>query len=160
MEGPDYPVTRTVDVVETYHGVEVVDPYRWLEDIESVEVNAWIAEQNMLAWEGLYPDIPAITVPYLDDALFCVTQGRLEPWAPPPSSLPPLPEEASSAQQLQVLVTGSLHLVGGVLEHVQPDLCALDPAQTPLAKDVVAKYVELASAAGKKRQEDRFLSRE
>jgi prolyl oligopeptidase len=33
--------------VETIHGVEVPDPYRWLEDGESAEVRAWTAAQNV-----------------------------------------------------------------------------------------------------------------
>ena len=40
------PVTRTQDVVETIHGRQVKDPYRWLEDLESDEVQEWIDEQN------------------------------------------------------------------------------------------------------------------
>lgn len=40
------PRTRTDDVVDTVHGVRIVDPYRWLEDQKSPETRAWIAEQN------------------------------------------------------------------------------------------------------------------
>jgi prolyl oligopeptidase len=40
------PVTRVDDVKETIHGVEVSDPYRWLEDQESPETRAWIAAEN------------------------------------------------------------------------------------------------------------------
>lgn len=41
-----YPRTRVVNQVDRYHGVEVHDPYRWLEDPDSPEVRAWIEEQN------------------------------------------------------------------------------------------------------------------
>lgn len=44
----DYPETRTVDVVDNYHGTEVADPYRWLEDDvrESADVADWVERQN------------------------------------------------------------------------------------------------------------------
>jgi len=43
-----YPETATVDHVDTYHGQEVADPYRWLEDDvrESEDVSNWVASQN------------------------------------------------------------------------------------------------------------------
>lgn len=44
-----YPRTRTVDVADEYHGVEIRDPYRWLEDTESPETSAWIDAQNEVA---------------------------------------------------------------------------------------------------------------
>ena len=40
------PPTRIENVVEKLHGVEVHDPYRWLEDGESAEVKAWTEAQN------------------------------------------------------------------------------------------------------------------
>ncbi len=43
-QGP--PATRTDEVREVLHGVEVVDPYRWLEDQSSPETRAWIEAQN------------------------------------------------------------------------------------------------------------------
>ncbi len=38
--------TRKEDVVEVLHGVEVRDPYRWLENADDAEVKAWTAGQN------------------------------------------------------------------------------------------------------------------
>ena len=40
------PTTRTDNVKETLHGLDVVDPYRWLEDQESKETRDWIDNQN------------------------------------------------------------------------------------------------------------------
>ncbi|MCW5962821.1 MAG: S9 family peptidase [Bryobacterales bacterium] len=42
----DYPETQKVEQVDTYHGVEVADPYRWLEDDNSSETAAWVEAQN------------------------------------------------------------------------------------------------------------------
>ena len=45
-----YPHTRRVDHVDTYFGVKVADPYRWLEaDVRhSPEVAAWVKAENQL----------------------------------------------------------------------------------------------------------------
>ncbi len=40
------PVTRADNVIDTLHGVPIADPYRWLEDNESVEVKSWTDAQN------------------------------------------------------------------------------------------------------------------
>src|SRR6266542_7134027 len=60
--GPDYPSTARRPVTETYHGVTVVDEYRWLEDDASPEVKRWVAEQNALTRRYLdaLPQRPAI----------------------------------------------------------------------------------------------------
>lgn len=44
-----YPATRTVGVVDDYHGTRVADPYRWLEELESQEVRDWAAAQTAIA---------------------------------------------------------------------------------------------------------------
>ena len=43
-----YPESATVDHVDNYHGTDVADPYRWLEDDvrESDEVADWVGKQN------------------------------------------------------------------------------------------------------------------
>jgi prolyl oligopeptidase len=43
-----YPPSRQDDVVDHYHGTAVPDPYRWLEDPENLEVQAWVNAQNDL----------------------------------------------------------------------------------------------------------------
>ncbi len=47
------PPTPTVDQIDTLHGVEVPDPYRWLEDADSPETAAWVAAQNQVTFEYL-----------------------------------------------------------------------------------------------------------
>src|SRR5262245_12089396 len=48
-----YPLTRKSDVVDELHGVKVVDPYRWLEYLDSEETRKWIEEQNKVTFEFL-----------------------------------------------------------------------------------------------------------
>ena len=52
-----YPVTQKVDVVDTYFGTEINDPYRWLEDDRSDETAAWVAAQNEVTF-GYLDKIP------------------------------------------------------------------------------------------------------
>ena len=53
----NYPETKTVDHVDTYFGVEVPDPYRWLEDDRSEETAAWVKAQNEVTF-GYLNKIP------------------------------------------------------------------------------------------------------
>ncbi|WP_420636432.1 prolyl oligopeptidase family serine peptidase [Candidatus Palauibacter sp.] len=61
--GPTYPAppeTARVPVVDTLHAVAFTDDYRWLEDQESAETRAWIAEQNAYA-QQIVGDTPLRT---------------------------------------------------------------------------------------------------
>jgi prolyl oligopeptidase len=53
-----YPQATRSGAVDTLHGVEVPDPYRWLEEIDSEQTQAWIAAQNKLTFDYL-SQIPA-----------------------------------------------------------------------------------------------------
>lgn len=48
-----YPPSERGPVVETLHGVEVADPYRWLEDPDSPQTREWVAAQNAVTEEYL-----------------------------------------------------------------------------------------------------------
>ena len=52
-QGLQYPTTKTVDHVDTYHGTKVADPYRWLEDDTSAETAAWVEAQNKVTFAYL-----------------------------------------------------------------------------------------------------------
>jgi prolyl oligopeptidase len=52
-----YPETRTGDVVDTYFGTAVADPYRWLEDDRSAETGAWVKAQNEVT-QAYFAQIP------------------------------------------------------------------------------------------------------
>ncbi len=45
-----YPPAQRSDQMDAYHGVEVADPYRWLEDIDSAQTQAWVEAQNELTF--------------------------------------------------------------------------------------------------------------
>ncbi len=53
-----YPEAHKVDQVDNYHGVEVADPYRWLEDPDAPDTRVWIDAQNKLTF-GYLEEIPA-----------------------------------------------------------------------------------------------------
>ena len=48
-----YPNTKKVDSVDTYFGIKIQDPFRWLEDDRSPETESWVKEQNKTTFNYL-----------------------------------------------------------------------------------------------------------
>ncbi|MEE9370230.1 MAG: hypothetical protein V3W45_02060, partial [Sedimentisphaerales bacterium] len=48
-----YPSARKDSTIDIYHGIEVADPYRWLEGPDSNETQTWVAQQNKLTADFL-----------------------------------------------------------------------------------------------------------
>lgn len=55
-----YPVTRKVDVADTYFGNKIADPYRWLEDDRSAETAEWVKAENKVTSDYI------ATIPFRD----------------------------------------------------------------------------------------------
>ena len=50
---PSSPKTEKISVTDAYHGVSVVDEYRWLENGDDPKVKAWVAGQNAYSQDYL-----------------------------------------------------------------------------------------------------------
>ncbi len=48
-----YPIAKKTDTVDVYFGHQVADPYRWLEDDNSPETEAWVEAENKITFEYL-----------------------------------------------------------------------------------------------------------
>ncbi len=48
-----YPQTKKIIHTDNYHGTIVPDPYRWLEDNNSVETHSWVETQNKITFDYL-----------------------------------------------------------------------------------------------------------
>lgn len=73
-----YPPTRKEAVTDTYHGTQVADPYRWLEDDNAEETKAWVEAQNRVTFGYLE------TIPERTSISNRLTQlWNFERWSPP-----------------------------------------------------------------------------
>lgn len=72
----DYPKTRTDGVTDTVFGVTMTDPYRWLENQKSDEVQKWLGEEDAFARAKLkaLPERDAIAA-RLRDLFFVESRG-------------------------------------------------------------------------------------
>ena len=57
-QAPKPPATKVDNFREVLHGVEIIDPYRWLEDQDAPETRAWIDAQNKYT-HSLLDELPA-----------------------------------------------------------------------------------------------------
>ena len=73
-----YPTPRRGEVVEDYHGTNIADPYRWMEDLDAKETADWVAASN------------AVTEPYLAQLPFRrrLNERLTELWNYPRVSIP------------------------------------------------------------------------
>ncbi len=62
MTADQYPSARRLDLTEDLFGHQVGDPYRWLEDADSVETGAWLSAQDDLfrGYAGALPGVTAL----------------------------------------------------------------------------------------------------
>ncbi|KAK8380551.1 hypothetical protein O3P69_016861 [Scylla paramamosain] len=99
------------------------------EDTEMADTSQSEGFENNLNLTSSMPasDVPSIIFPCIQDALVWLSCGRdpnLTGELLTPPAFPP-PARLQEATQVQILVTGSLHLVGGVLGVIDPELrCA------------------------------------
>ncbi len=48
-----YPSTKKKEVIDNYHGTQVSDPYRWLEDDNAKDTKAWVKAENIVTQDYL-----------------------------------------------------------------------------------------------------------
>ena len=73
------PATPQHDVVDTYHGTQIHDPYRWLEDADAPAVKQWIDAQNAYTESVMAGFADAKTIAERVGALALTSTQRFEP---------------------------------------------------------------------------------
>jgi prolyl oligopeptidase len=75
------PLTPIEPVIEVLHGVEITDPYRWLEDQNSPRTRKWLDEQAAYtrAYFAAIPDREQIRTRITE--LLALKEGISEPWS-------------------------------------------------------------------------------
>ena len=51
--GLNYPKPRKADISDNYFGTKVADPYRWMENDTTSEVNEWVKTENKVTQDYL-----------------------------------------------------------------------------------------------------------
>lgn len=80
------PAAPVKPVTDTYHGVEIVDPYRWMEDLKAPETQAWIkaqaehADRTLQALPGRQAIFDRLQAPVAVDTVLRNSQRRGERW--------------------------------------------------------------------------------
>lgn len=89
-----YPDTRKGTDSDAFFGQAVADPYRWLENIDSVEVDNWVRAQNQLSTQHFtaLPDYAALS-------------SRIAQWYGPPAG-------ATTAKRQSLDTAKQLHIEG------------------------------------------------
>jgi prolyl oligopeptidase len=54
----DKPITPKKEFKEVLHDVEISDPYRWLEDVDSQETRSWLESQDAYT-ESIINNLPS-----------------------------------------------------------------------------------------------------
>ena len=80
------PVAQIRPVTDSYHGTAIVDPYRWLEDLQSPDTRAWIkaqaeyADRHLQALPQRQTILENLTKPTEQGALVRLIQRRGDAW--------------------------------------------------------------------------------
>ena len=91
----------------------------------------FVCVRNQEAWlkltgKTLMSDHQTTIFPSINEALTWIVHGIDPAFSRPAVYEPPIPEYLLHAQHLDIAVVGSLHLVGGVLKFLGPDIVSID----------------------------------